>query len=90
MDKEGDQAIVNNIVAYAEQKNIHGMLKEYMRRLIVNQPDDPLKFLIASITENPFKIPASEVSQASAPAAESEAAWFFKLKSYVCPFLDGG
>jgi len=55
-----NEAVVNEICSYAEDKDIHGLLKEYMRRLIVEQPDEPLKFLIASITENPYVPPKKE------------------------------
>ena len=60
MNKDADEAILNGIVNYADQKDIKGLLKEYMRRLIVEQPDDPIKFLISSITANPHVPPGVE------------------------------
>ena len=37
------------------------MLHEYMRRVVMNKPDDPVKFLIKTITENPFKVAVPEL-----------------------------
>lgn len=70
MNKEADEAILNGIVAYADQKDVKGLLKEYMRRLIIDQPDDPIKFLISSITENPYVPPGVEFT-ASNPTDEN-------------------
>jgi hypothetical protein len=51
------------------------MLHEYMRRLVVNKPDDPVKFLIKSITENPFKVTVPEPAVAAEVAGGSAAAY---------------
>ena len=47
------------------------MLKEYMRRLIVERPTNPLKFLISSITEKPF-VPTPKVTT-QVPTTEGDA-----------------
>ena len=40
------------------------MLQEYMKRLILEQPADPVNFLIRSITANPYRIKSAENSYA--------------------------
>ena len=42
------------------------MLQEYMKRLIIEQPADPVKFLIHSITVNPFEVKRGEAVAATA------------------------
>lgn len=32
------------------------MLQEYMKRLVLEQPADPINFLIKSISENPYNV----------------------------------
>ena len=46
------------------------MLQEYMKRLILEQPEDPLKFLIHSITVNPYVINAGDTVTANASTIE--------------------
>ena len=36
------------------------MLQEYLTRLVVNKPEDPMKFLLKSITEDPYVMAALE------------------------------
>jgi len=43
------------------------------RRLVVEQPKEPLKFLIKEITSNPYPVPA-DAPKEEAPAAAAEAA----------------
>ena len=72
MDKSQDEEIMNNIVNYAEKYDVKGMLKEYMRRLVLKQPDNPLEFLMKSITDEPYKIPGLETTtETFAPAPEA-------------------
>ena len=40
---------------------LQAMLQEYMKRLILEKPDDPIAFLIKTINENPYV--ANEVSE---------------------------
>ena len=60
----------DEICDYATQNQVRDMLQEYMRRLIVEQPKEPLKFLIKEITENPFVITPKD----GADAEEKQAA----------------
>jgi hypothetical protein len=53
MDNENVE-IIDNICNYAEKKRIKDLLHEYLRRLIVEKPSDPLNFLIKTIQEDPF------------------------------------
>lgn len=46
--------IIDEICDYAERHQVKEMLEEYMRRLILEQPKEPLKFLMQEITERPF------------------------------------
>jgi hypothetical protein len=32
------------------------LLQEYMKRLVLEQPADPINFLIKSISENPYNV----------------------------------
>ena len=66
---ESNNSVVDEICKYAEEKEIHALLKEYMRRLIVEQPQDPLKYLITSIEEKPYLIKKSD-GEGNVPAAD--------------------
>ena len=48
------------------------MLQEYMKRLILEQPEDPLKFLIHSITVNPYVVNAVETLTANTSTFEPQ------------------
>lgn len=61
-----EEVIIGDICDYAERKETRKMLEEYMRRLIVEQPKEPLKFLIKEITSNPYPVPASADNGAEA------------------------
>ena len=51
------------------------MMQEYMRRLILEQPKEPLKWLIKEITDNPYPTPTyEEKSKAPEEPAVSETA----------------
>jgi hypothetical protein len=63
--------VVDEICKYAEEKEIHSLLKEYMRRLVVEQPREPLKFLISSIAEKPYVPKPKADAGPDAPAAPS-------------------
>ena len=51
--------VIEEICGYVEEYDIKNMLQEYLKRLIVEKPQEPLKFLIRTITEDPY-IPASK------------------------------
>jgi hypothetical protein len=55
LDNKDEEAIISEICDYATKFEIKELLEDYMRRLIVEQPKDPLKFLVKEITENPYK-----------------------------------
>jgi hypothetical protein len=56
MDVKGSQVIIDNICDYCEQNRIKELLQEYMKRLVLEKPQDPIAFLIKTIDENPFEI----------------------------------
>ena len=54
LENPEEEAIITEICDYSEKHQIKAMLEEYMKRLILEQPKEPLKYLVAQITENPF------------------------------------
>jgi hypothetical protein len=54
MDIEGNEEIINEICSYAEEHHIKELLGEYLKRIVLEKPQDPVKFLLKSIQENPF------------------------------------
>lgn len=56
MDPEVDEAIINSICSYAETKQIKPMLQEYLKRIIIEKPVDPLKFLLKTIEDDPYTV----------------------------------
>ena len=54
MDNE-NQETIDQICNYAEQHRIKEILQEYLRRLVVEKPADPLNFLIKTVRENPHE-----------------------------------
>jgi HEPN domain-containing protein len=53
MDDHKD-IIIENICTYAESHDIKGLLNEYMKRIILNKPDDVVAFLIETIEKHPY------------------------------------
>lgn len=53
MDIEGNQQIIDEICNYCEEHQIKELLGEYLRRVVINKPKDPVNFLIRSIQEQP-------------------------------------
>lgn len=53
MDTENKE-IIDGICSYAEQARIKEILAEYLRRLVVEKPADPLNFLLRSVREHPY------------------------------------
>jgi len=62
LERPDDAAIIDEICDYATKHEIKEMLEEYMRRLIVEQPKEPLKFLVKEISENPYVLSTGEVT----------------------------
>lgn len=54
MDKSEQNAIIDGICDYVEKYEIKELLKEYLRRVVVEKPEDPLQYLIQSIIEDPY------------------------------------
>lgn len=54
MDPQIDDEIIDSICQYSEQRQIKRILQEYLKRLILQKPADPIKFLIESIEKDPF------------------------------------
>jgi hypothetical protein len=52
-----EDQIIEEICGYAEKYEIREMLQDYMRRLILEQPKEPLKWLIKEISEKPYPTP---------------------------------
>ena len=46
------------------------MLQEYLKRLILEQPEDPIQFLIKSVSENPYKVEDSKTATSDADSKE--------------------
>ena len=74
MMNSAEEVIIEEIASYAEKMETRKMLEEYMRRLIVEQPKEPLKFLIGQITSNPYPIP-NVGGGAAAPVGEEKASF---------------
>ena len=59
------QVIIDEICEYSEKYRVKEMLQEYMKRLVVEKPQDPIAFLIKTIKANPF--PGSSEASSSEP-----------------------
>ncbi len=55
MDSKQSQAIIEEICEYSETHQVKELLQEYMKRLVLNKPQDPVSFLIKSIEDKPFQ-----------------------------------
>ena len=66
MNAETNAEIIGEICEYSLKYEIKEMLGEYLKRLVMNKPDEPLKFLLRQIQENPFPI-ASATPMAPGP-----------------------
>ncbi len=51
---EQQNAIIDGICDYVERYEIKEMLKEYLKRVVLEKPADPLAFLIQTIKEKPY------------------------------------
>lgn len=54
MENGQNKKIIEEICTYSEKVDVKDMLHEYMKRVIVNTPEDPVQFLIDQITESPY------------------------------------
>ncbi len=55
MDNDNQQ-IIDEICKYAEEQQIKTLLQEYLKRVVLAKPNDPIQFLIKSIEENPLNL----------------------------------
>eukprot|EP00981_Chlorochromonas_danica_P000872 scaffold211_cov168-Ochromonas_danica.AAC.13 len=55
-----NEEIINGICDYAQQHHIKALLQEYLRRVVLNKPSDPVQFLLKTISENPFEMKKEE------------------------------
>ena len=61
MQNADDEEIINKICDYAREYQVKELLQEYLKRVIVDKPDDPIAYLIKTIQENPVIVgPAAE------------------------------
>lgn len=49
-----DEEIISSICTYSNEHEVKELMKEYLKRLILAKPDDPVAFLIESIENDPF------------------------------------
>lgn len=59
MNSQNDE-IIDGICDYAEKKQIKSLLQEYLKRVILEKPDQPVTWLMNSITENPYNPPGAK------------------------------
>mmetsp|Transcript_21206 Transcript_21206/g.25071 ORF Transcript_21206/g.25071 Transcript_21206/m.25071 type:complete len:171 (-) Transcript_21206:292-804(-) len=50
--------LMEEMSIFAVKTQVKELLQEYLRRVLLEKPDDPIDFLINDITENPFVPPA--------------------------------
>lgn len=53
MQNGDDEEIIEKICDYAREYQVKELLQEYLKRVIVDKPADPVAYLIQSIQENP-------------------------------------
>ena len=54
MEVDGNQEIINEICNYCEEHQIKELLGEYLKRVVINKPSDPVKYLIQQVQEKPY------------------------------------
>jgi hypothetical protein len=57
MQRIEDEEIIQGICEYAKKTELKTLMQEYLKRVILNKPDDPVKFLLQTIRDNPFTPP---------------------------------
>lgn len=60
MQNGDDEEIIEKICDYAREYQVKELLQEYLKRVIVDKPDDPVAYLIQSIQDNPVIIGAAK------------------------------
>ena len=44
-----DEEIINSICDYAQEKQVKELLQEYLKRIVLKKPSNPVEFLIDTI-----------------------------------------
>ena len=57
MNKVDDEVIINDICDYAKKHKVKELLQEYLRRIIVDQPEDPVPYSPDLLLQKPDKKP---------------------------------
>jgi len=55
-----EDEVTSNICSYAEKYQIKELLQEYMKRIILERPKEPVKFMLKQVTDNPYIPPPVE------------------------------
>eukprot|EP00953_Heterococcus_sp_UTEX-ZZ885_P020740 11605-Heterococcus_DN1.PRE.2 len=71
--------LMEEMAMYAEKLDVDAMFQEYLKRVLLEKPQDPIAFLIAQIKQNPFT-PAAASASGSRPQ-QQEAAKHIELRS---------
>ncbi len=58
MESKANQDTIDRICEYSQRKQVRAVLQEYLKRLVLERPEDPVAFLVKSIQENPAKVEA--------------------------------
>ncbi|CAN0085313.1 unnamed protein product [Ectocarpus sp. 4 AP-2014] len=49
--------LMEDMALYAERIDLQGMMQEFLRRVLLSKPQDPIGFLITQMKKNPYKAP---------------------------------
>ncbi|CAM9888936.1 unnamed protein product [Pylaiella littoralis] len=49
--------LMEDMALYAETIDLQGMMQEYLRRVLLSKPKDPIVFLATQMRKNPYKAP---------------------------------
>lgn len=71
MSEAAHETIINEICEYVDRYEIKEMLKEYLKRVVLEKPNDPLQFLIETIRDKPY-ISAAEIAEREEEQAAAE------------------
>ncbi|CAM9181286.1 unnamed protein product [Chrysoparadoxa australica] len=53
-----NEVLMEDMALYAERVDLEGMMQEYLRRVLLDMPDDPIDFLIREINDKPYLMPS--------------------------------
>ncbi|CAM9185533.1 unnamed protein product [Discosporangium mesarthrocarpum] len=57
IDIPSNAILMEDMALYAERIDLQGMMQEYLKRVLLNKPEDPIVFLMAQIKKNPYHPP---------------------------------